>query len=528
VKRNSGEKQLEARAVRWTKVKSFTGELRPLVGWGALLCVACESPLPGRPGVAAGGAETMPDASRPPHLRFEPLRAADAVSSITRITVELGGPVSDPRVMLVAGALSASQLRDFARPTIPQTLASRAISAVVWADVGRFLVVVAPLVPLEQGALYSVALSAPLVSLPFTVSAEAPAPVLARLWPDHDETMPSASAAVWCGAEKLGPLDIEVTLEPASIAGRFTLGTGSPIPTPRCVNWSATRPAPLVSDLRAPQALAPPSLTFDDGSSAALELTLLWSREVAPASAPICGPQELLFGLGCAEVEDDRVIVRSADDPLLWTIDQGGESLVRPTRTGTTFSLRPLPSDGRYRIDTLDLSGRVTADDVTVTPAPPRPHLVLNEVMANPAGSEPAQEWVELFNDGSDAVLLAGFAVEDSGGRTALPDGVLAPGAFALVVPEAYVPDDGFDPSPVEGTLILRVPALGRSGLTNDGERLTLRDPAGVAISIFPAIKTKNGVSIARLTPDALDTDPASFELSRNGTATPGASNVDR
>ena len=37
--------------------------------------------------------------------------------------------------------------------------------------------------------------------------------------------------------------------------------------------------------------------------------------------------------------------------------------------------------------------------------------------------------------------------------------------------------------------------------------------------------KTKNGVSIARVAPDASDADPASFEPSRNGTATPGAPN---
>ena len=47
---------------------------------------------------------------------------------------------------------------------------------------------------------------------------------------------------------------------------------------------------------------------------------------------------------------------------------------------------------------------------------------------------------------------------------------------------------------------------------------------AGV-VSTFPAVKTKNGVSIARTAPDAPDGDAASFVESPNGASTPGAAN---
>ena len=123
------------------------------------------------------------------------------------------------------------------------------------------------------------------------------------------------------------------------------------------------------------------------------------------------------------------------------------------------------------------------------------------------------------------SVALAGFALEDAGGRAVLPEGDLAPRAFALVVSEAYVADDGVDPPPAPGTLMLRVPSLGRSGLSNEGEKLTLRDAAGTALSAFPAVKTKNGVSIARIAPDAPDDDPTAFLPSPNASATPGAPN---
>src|SRR5262249_61591183 len=110
---------------------------------------------------------------------------------------------------------------------------------------------------------------------------------------------------------------------------------------------------------------------------------------------------EISFGAGCAEVEDDRVIVHPPEDPVLWTIDVGIAPFVRASRGARDFTVRPMPPDGRYLLATLDSSGQVTTSQVTITPAPPPAHVVLNEVMANPAGAEPGQEWVELYNDGS-------------------------------------------------------------------------------------------------------------------------------
>jgi hypothetical protein len=106
-----------------------------------------------------------------------------------------------------------------------------------------------------------------------------------------------------------------------------------------------------------------------------------------------------------------------------------------------------------------------------------------------------------------------------------LPEAFLPPGAYALIVSQAYIAGDGVDPSPGAETLLVRVASLGQGGLSNEGERLVLRDAAGRILSVFPALKTKNGVSIARVAPDALDDDAASFAASRNGSATPGAPN---
>jgi hypothetical protein len=457
-------------------------------------------------------------------MRFDPPATADAVTPVTRITVELAAAsYQPPRAMLVAGALSASQLRDFGKPVVPQTLASRAVSTLVWLEADATHLVVAPLAALEPGALYTLALSSPLVSLPFTVAAESPT-VLARVWPDHDEVAPSARAAVWCGISDLGALDVPATLEPALLAGRFTVGTGAPVSVPYCVSWFSAAP-PLAPDANAPPALAPPAVTFDDGSRATLEPTVLFDHDGPPVVEATCVAPSIPFGPGCADVEDDRLVVRPGVDPLLWTVDFGQLPVVHSSR-GSPFTLRPLPADGRCAVTTLDRSGRVSTSEVHVVPGEPRAHVVLNEVLANPAGVEPAQEWVELYNDGAGVVSLAGFALEDAGGRSIFPDGVLAPGSFALVVSDAFVADDGVDPPPASGTVLVRVAMLGRSGLSNDGEKLTLRDAAGAILSTFPAVKTKNGSSIARTAPDAVDDDPASFIPSPNGSSTPGAPNV--
>jgi hypothetical protein len=122
-------------------------------------------------------------------------------------------------------------------------------------------------------------------------------------------------------------------------------------------------------------------------------------------------------------------------------------------------------------------------------------------------------------------VSLAGFSLDDVGGHALLPEITIEAGGFALIVGPSFVEDDGIDPVPAAGTLVVRVPQLGKGGLSNDGEPIVLRDPSGATISTFAAVKTKNGVSVARVDPDAFDDDPASFEPSRNGTATPGAPN---
>lgn len=156
----------------------------------------------------------------------------------------------------------------------------------------------------------------------------------------------------------------------------------------------------------------------------------------------------------------------------------------------------------------------------------PAPRVVITEVLANPAGAETTQEFVELFNAGDVAVELAGWVIADKTGKDVLPESILMPGAFALVVSEAYDPADGKDPSPSEGTLLIRVGGrIGSDGLSNSGEPVRLLSPEGQVISQYGgwvdvSATAWSGKSIKRTSIDACDAVDA---WSKNPTSpTPG------
>ncbi len=168
-----------------------------------------------------------------------------------------------------------------------------------------------------------------------------------------------------------------------------------------------------------------------------------------------------------------------------------------------------------------DSTGAESAFDLYVDTAAARARPVLNEVLADALGPEPQSEWIELVNDGSLALDLSGYSLRDSGGVTALPAQSLAPEEYALLVRNDFAPNAS-DVPPAPGAHLIRVPALGKSGLSNAGERLALLDSAGQECSALPALPGKPGQSLARLHPWSLDGDPSAFSF---GTPTPGLAN---
>ena len=107
------------------------------------------------------------------------------------------------------------------------------------------------------------------------------------------------------------------------------------------------------------------------------------------------------------------------------------------------------------------------------------PPLVITEVLANPAGPEPGQEFVELRNVGDDDVSLAGLRLEDAKGADVLPDGDAArPAPTRWSSRRRTIPAVRATSPPRAGTLLVPVDTrLGSDGLSNSGEVVRLRLP---------------------------------------------------
>jgi hypothetical protein len=288
-----------------------------------------------------------------------------------------------------------------------------------------------------------------------------------------------------------------------------------------CIRWYATvPPTPVVP---------PPLLALEDGREARVDPTPITGEALAPTRPEACEAPASAFGPICATVLDDRMELQAAASPWWVGVRIDAVRWVGLVAPGVPATVRPLRVDSKLEVSghALDLTGFQNDWWVVMRTDAAQEHLVLNEVMTNPSGPEPEQEWVELFNDGVGPVQVNHWILQDAGGDTDLPECILEPGQFALVVNLPYNPESWVDRSPAPGTRILRVEKLGTDGLSNAGEALRIvATGAKAASSIPPIASPKQGSSIARRAMDLPDSLPGSFKYAPDG-GTPGAANND-
>jgi hypothetical protein len=123
-------------------------------------------------------------------------------------------------------------------------------------------------------------------------------------------------------------------------------------------------------------------------------------------------------------------------------------------------------------------------------PPPPPPdagRVILNEILANELGSDPAGEFVELVNAGTDSVDLSSFTLADAAQvRHVFPAGtILHPGARLVVT------------APSASTHAL--------GLSNSGDTVTLTDAGDNIVDAVTFGSAPDGVSFNR-SPDVTGT----------------------
>ncbi|MDI1477752.1 lamin tail domain-containing protein [Polyangium sp. y55x31] len=491
----------------------------------ALALVACRPDLP------------MPEAGLAPATQtagitvaFEPEAPVTAAPRVLRVHVAGGPSLDEARLFLVRGEVRDSHLRQIERDDVSKALAERFVPTLRWrADDGA--VVLAPTVPLDPGETYVVASGEPRASLAFVAEPAEAAPLLVRAWPPADAAG-AGLFGLYCGDMTLPEVSFEATLAPDGPLGAFGRGVASAGAGGACLRFMGRGldaeggpwvPPPVVWLPGLPWPLRVDPRPFGGAAPGDLGEAIEGSLEGATLE---CTAFEVPFGPGCVEVEDDRLLGRAPAAAMLWGIAGEGLDVVMTTQKNERFVLKGLPAAKAISLDvtTIDLDGRQRRVTFSATTLTPMPHVVLNEVMANPLGPEPDQEWVELYNDGSVEAALDELVISDIGGETVLPEIMLPPRGFAVIVNETFVVDDEIDVPPAEDALLVRVPELGKNGLGNGGEIVRLRDMRGRTISRFPAIpKPKAGQSVVRRSPDAPDGVSDSFQLAP---PTPGAANT--
>lgn len=496
---------------------------------GASLLASCAPDLPQpdpRP-----AATPAPAAEAAPWVDLWPDAPLDAAPQVLRAGLHLPGmaaaEVDLERVLLVQGEVRDAHLRQIVRGELSKALSERLVPALVWAEradepaPGELRVTLAPTAPLLPGETYALASGAPPFVQHLQITEGGP-PLLTRVWPPPEEAA-TAGLGVWCGDEEL-PAEVEpAQLDPGGPAGTLRRGAAGDIGR-TCVRFEADPSGPPPGASEGPFA-PPPALGLGLGAPlAALDPRPLGAQVAAPVlpAAP-CEPDEVPFGPACARVADDRISVRSLDAPLLWAVAGEGLDVVIAAGAGDPLLIAPLPPLSSIALDVaaVDAAGKASWSAFAAATLAPQPHVVITEVLANPLGPEPSQEWVELYNDGLAPADLGGYALVDVGGETALPSAVLPPGSHALVVNEGFVPDDELDPPPAPGALLVTVAKLGKNGLANGGEPLRLEDASGAVVSRSPAAPApKAGMSLARVSPRSPDGLSSSFVT---GWPTPGA-----
>jgi hypothetical protein len=115
----------------------------------------------------------------------------------------------------------------------------------------------------------------------------------------------------------------------------------------------------------------------------------------------------------------------------------------------------------------------------------PEPSIVINEVYynadsrkaCNATGSDPLNEWIEIYNPTKDPIDISGWVIEDNSGQDVIPNSPAIPGnGFAVIAKDSStwkfwnIPDS---------VIKITLGSLIGDGLANDGDRVILKDSVG-------------------------------------------------
>ncbi|MFO8070314.1 MAG: lamin tail domain-containing protein [Polyangia bacterium] len=251
-------------------------------------------------------------------------------------------------------------------------------------------------------------------------------------------------------------------------------------------------------------------------------------------SAPGCSPGERPDGDVCVSEGALAVALRfETDEPAVLEVDAGEAAAAVISDDWSeqhhVVVLAATPGEEiEISITAADINDNPAGTTVTATTAGGIP-VALTEVLADPQGPEPDQEFVELVNLGDQQLDIGGWMIDDNGDADGdeIPAGVaLPPGGVALLVDPDYDSQCPDDPQPDPAAQIIRLDSsIGSNGLKNsEAESVELYDADGLLVSAYPGGggSPSEGVSRQRVTAEAPDSDPLAWHEDPETGSTPG------
>ncbi len=470
-------------------------------------------------------------------------RWLDVAPQWPTVRVELSHAVEDPPLWLFAGPADEGLLEDLATRPLRVATEARVVPSALEGEGRRWSLT--PHARLAPGSIVTVGVGAWLqagalkMDAPFarellvSEAPEAGARVTASWPPDGAAAVPIALPSLVVRFD--GP--VEGVSEGLALmeSGGTVPGSGAAaecgdhgFPSGWCAKFTPARALAagtehrLIADERVIDATGAPVGPWE------ARFTTAADGEDAPPSivALPCALDETELLGACVLADDGQLALRlQIDEPARVALSIAGRTLlaVAPRGSATLVAGDLMPdTEHAALLRVEDLAGQAIEHTLALRTAEPLITLSLAEVRADPRGPEPRQEYVEVLNYGSMTVDLAGLALSDRAdaeGDVIMHPQRLAPGQRALIVADAFDPEDPADDRAPPGVPLVRIgTSIGSGGITNAGEPLFLRDASMRRVSAVPALPSA-GACIVRAGADPRASDPSLFVI---GPCTPG------
>ncbi|MBN2802101.1 MAG: lamin tail domain-containing protein [Deltaproteobacteria bacterium] len=227
-----------------------------------------------------------------------------------------------------------------------------------------------------------------------------------------------------------------------------------------------------------------------------------------------CGENEEQNGSACLISGAESNFIRVATDEKSYIKYESEVENANLVELGELYSLEHLillwgeaaASGITLPLKIEDINTNNTTIDLSLPPSTGVP-VSITEVMADPVGDEPLNEFVKITNYGTADVDLGGYMIDDNGDYNGdiLPEGTILHGNESAVITQTGS-ESGSD-----NIKIIYIPSsIGSNGLKNsESETIELYDSEGFLISyMHTTLNPKEGCAIKRILPAI----PSSYE----------------